>query len=562
VASEDGRVVLVFNGEIYNHRELRRELAARGHVLASGSDAEVLVHLYEERGAQLVDALRGMYAFALWDGETLLLARDRLGIKPLYYYVGPRGLVFASELKALLCHPDVPRRLSPDALSHYLSFGTSPPEDAMLTGVRKLPPAHVLRYRRGEVSLERTWRLPARERPATLEAAALELRGLVTDAVRAHLAADVPVGAFLSGGVDSTIIVGLMRALGARPRTFSIGFDDPAFDELRWARLAARHFDTQHAERVVRLDAWALAERLALQMDEPFADVSAIPTYLVAELAAREVKVVLTGDGGDELFAGYDRYPRALGERWLDDLPGAARALGRLGACWPEGALGRGWLRHAGLAPRLRYLDGQSLFPADLKAAILAPSAEPPSTDALDEAARALAEQPGDPLARLLRFDTERALPLDILTKVDRATMACSLEARPVFLDHRVVEAAFRLPSGLKLHGRMRKRVLKRAFSDLVPRAILARQKRGFGVPIARWFRGPLAREVTAILSEPRARARGLVDPRVVAQLLQRHVAGRSDESLRLWALVMLELWCRRVLDAPRAGRERTAANG
>jgi asparagine synthase (glutamine-hydrolysing) len=558
ICNEDRTIWVVFNGEIYNYRALREELLSRGHHFSTESDTECIVHLYEDRGADFVHALDGMFAIALWDQRTeeLVLARDRLGIKPLYWAETGRGLVFGSELKALLVHPSVSRELSPRGLSHYLSFGSTPGDEAILRGVHKLPPAHRLRYRDGRVTVERWWDLRPAERRVDAREAVEEVEWLLREAVRSHLVADVPVGAFLSGGIDSATVVGQMALLGARPKTFSIGFDDPGFDELRWARLVAQRFGTDHEELVVRPDAWALAEELVWFLDEPFADVSAIPTYLVAKLAARHVKVVLSGDGGDEVFAGYDRYPTALAEaRRLDRLPRALRrAIGVGAALLPDRAPGKHWLRHASLDPGIRYLDGQSLFPADLRDRLAGPALARMLADErhpLDERAQLYAEAPGDALARLLYLDTMTYLPLDILTKVDRMTMASSLEARPPLLDHHLVEAVFALPSALKLDGRAQKLLLKRAATGLVPDEILTRRKWGFGVPIYRWFRGPLRLQVIDVLGDARTRQRGLTDARFVRALVDEHLSGRRDQSVRLWALVMLELWCRRVVDAP-----------
>jgi asparagine synthase (glutamine-hydrolysing) len=548
ISNENGTIVVVFNGEIYNYRSLRSLLEARGHRFATRTDTECLVHLYEDRGADLVEWLDGMFAFAIWDqrNRRLLLARDRFGQKPLYYAQVGGGFLFASELKALLCHPRLPRKISERALSHYLSFGATPDDEAILEGVRKLPPAHVMTLESGRVRERRYWDLRPEPRQVSEEDAVDEVQFLVREAVRSHLIADVPVGAFLSGGIDSASIVGNMVALGARPKTFSIGFDDPQFDELRWARIIAEKFHTDHYELVVNPDAWSLAEELVWYLDEPFADVSAIPTYLVSKLAAAEVKVVLSGDGGDEVFAGYDRYPLELRETKLDRVPRLARSLlGAIASQLPDRARGKNFLRHISLDPRLRFVDGQSLFPADLKARLSGLDDAP-----LRERAGLLGGAPGDRLGRLLYFDTMTYLPLDILTKVDRMTMAHSLEARPPLLDHHLVEAVFSLPSSVKLRGQRQKHVLKEAMKGLVPEAILARGKWGFGVPIRRWFRGPLRDSVIDLLGDRKTRERGLTNPEFVRALIDEHLAGRRDQSVRMWALVMLELWCRRVIDA------------
>ncbi|HSN33983.1 MAG TPA: asparagine synthase (glutamine-hydrolyzing), partial [Ideonella sp.] len=496
IADEARRYFIVFNGEIYNYRELRAGLLQRGHTFTTTSDTEVIVHLFEERGAAVVDQLAGMFGFAVWDRQRqeLVLARDRLGIKPMYYAVTPRGLVFGSELKSLLCHPDVRRTVSPEALSYYLTFGATPGEQSILDGVRKLPPGHLIRYRAGELTVRRYWDLQASEEDLDPRDAAAEVRQLLRDAVRSHLVADVPVGAFLSGGIDSASVVGTMAELGARPKTFSIGFDEGEWNELDYARLIAKKFGTDHHELVVRPDAWALTEKLVWFLDEPFADVSAIPTYLVSQLAAQHVKVVLSGDGGDEVFAGYERYAWSVAEeRRFGWLPRPARwALTGLAAALPDRARGKNFLRHIAQPAHLRYVDGESLFPMPAKLRLLGPELISALTrrhaDALaptHDRVALLDGAPGDLTRRLMYLDTMTYLPLDILTKVDRMTMAHSLEARPPLLDHTLVERVFRMPSALKLaRDGTQKAVFKQAVADLLPREILTRPKRGFGVPI------------------------------------------------------------------------------
>ena len=567
IANEDERLWVVFNGEIYNYKTLRDDLIVRSHNFTTTSDTEVLVHLYEERGDALVDALDGMFGFAIWDKEKqeLLLARDRLGIKPLYYSATPRGLVFGSELKSLIHHPDVRRNVSPEALSHYLSFGTTPPEQSILAGVRKLLPGHLLRYRRGEATIRRYWQLPRGEKlcdaraPQTMEEEARLVRGMIREAVRSHLVADVPVGAFLSGGIDSATVVGTMAELGARPKTFSIGFDEAEYNELDGARIIARKFDTDHHELVVRPDAWALTEELPWYLDEPFADVSAIPTFLVSKLAAEQVKVVLSGDGGDEIFGGYERYGWAIREQrnfdWMPSL--MKRALHELAARLPDSTLGKNYLLHAAKDAHLRYVDGQSLYPLRIKERLVAPALRAELAErncalaqSTEERLAMLASAPGDLPRRLMHLDLETYLPLDILTKVDRMTMAHSLEARPPLLDHHLVEHALTLPTRLKLDARgTQKAILKRAVADLLPPEILTRPKKGFGVPINKWFRGPLAEPAQALLTDKRAVERGWLDPATVRAVVDEHRRGRRDHALSMWSLMMLELWCRRFLD-------------
>ncbi|HXU70971.1 MAG TPA: asparagine synthase (glutamine-hydrolyzing), partial [Polyangia bacterium] len=569
IHNEDRTVWIVFNGEIYNYRALRQGLLARGHRFKTTSDTETIIHLFEERGAAAVESLSGMFGFAVWDRERheLTVARDRLGIKPIYYATTPRGLVFGSELKSLLCHPDVRRRVSPEALSHYLSFGTTPGDQAILDGVRKLPPGCVLRYRAGELHVRRYWDLAAiPQQHVDPRDAVAEVRTLVRSAVASHLVADVPVGAFLSGGIDSASVVGTMAELGARPKTFSIGFEEADFNELDYARIIAKKFGTDHHELVVRPDAWELTEKLVWFLDEPFADVSAIPTFLVSQLAAAHVKVVLSGDGGDEVFAGYDHYGWTLREeRRFGWLPGPARAaLTSLAAALPDRARGKNFLRHIALPAHARHIDGQQLFPH--KDRLLGPELRRLLAERRVDAAAGLRERvalldgaPGDLLRRLLYLDTTTYLPLDILTKVDRMTMAHSLEARPPLLDHTLVERVFALDSSYKLApDGTQKSIFKRAVADLLPPEILTRQKRGFGVPIVKWFRGALRAPMQELLGDRRFVERGWLDDGAVRGIVAEHLDGRRDHALAIWSLMTLELWARRFLDGAQPAIERS----
>jgi len=581
IANEDRRYWIVFNGEIYNYRSLRERLLTRGHRFTTTSDTEVIIHLFEERGAAVVDALAGMFGFAVWDRQRheLVLARDRLGIKPMYYAPTPRGLVFGSELKSLLCHPDVRRAVSPEALSHYLSFGTTPGDQSILEGVRKLPPGHILRYRGGDLSVTRYWDLAAaagEERVVDEREAVAEVRAHLRRAVESHLVADVPVGAFLSGGIDSASVVGTMAELGARPKTFSIGFEEAEFNELDYARAIAQKFGTDHYELIVRPDAWELTEKLVWFLDEPFADVSAIPTFLVSKLAAEQVKVVLSGDGGDEVFAGYERYGWAVAEqRRFGWLPRPARwALTRAAAALPDRARGKNFLRHIAQPPHLRYVDGESLFPAPMKERLLGPELRRALADRRADALAATRERvalldgaPGDLVKRMLYLDTMTYLPLDILTKVDRMTMAHSLEARPPLLDHTLVERVFQLGSSLKLApDGTQKAIFKKAVADLLPPEILSRPKRGFAVPIVKWFRGALKAPMQELLGDRRFVERGWLDQGVVGAVVAEHLDGRRDHALPIWSLMTLELWARQFLDgaqpAIESPREEEAAHG
>ncbi len=575
--NEDGTVWTAFNGEIYNFPALRRRLEARGHTLRSTGDTEVLVHLYEDEGPAMVSLLRGMFALAIWDapGRTLLLARDRLGQKPLVYRPEAGRITFASELKALLTLPETqfPRRLDPRALDRYLTFGYVPHPATILEGVYKLPPAHLAVWKDGHLRLERYWTPDwdaEVDRPEVNDAEAL--RSTLTDAVREQMVADVPLGAFLSGGIDSTIIVGLMAGASDRPvKTFSIGFDDPAFDESRFAKIAAERFGTEHHAFVVEPRAWETLPSLAEQFDEPFADSSALPTWHVARETRRHVTVALTGDAGDELFAGYDRYRAVALTALLDRLPGPARSLvgGPLAKALPASARAKTRLRAirrlleaAADSPEARYLRWVTLFDEPARASLysdefvdqIATAGDPEEADPATWLNRALeVASKRDPVTKATVADLLTYLPGDLLAKVDQASMAHGLECRGPFLDHRVVELALAMPlkRKLRLRGGRSKAILKTAFADLLPPQLMNRPKMGFGVPVDRWFRGPLQAELRAVLLDPVSRNRNLFRPEAITTLLDEHTSGQRDHAYRLWALLMLELWFRRYLDPP-----------
>jgi asparagine synthase (glutamine-hydrolysing) len=581
LSNEDGTVWVVFNGEIYNFPALRRRLEARGHSLRSLGDTEVLVHLYEDEGTGLFALLRGMFALAIWDAprRRLVLGRDRLGQKPLIYRHDGGRIVFASELKSLLAMPpgEMPRRVDPLALDRYLTYGYVPHPRTILQGVHKLPPAHYAVWHEGHLELGRYWEPDwDLERDGPPGEDVERLRDTLGEAVREQMVADVPLGAFLSGGVDSTIIVGLMQRASSRPvKTFSIGFDDPAFDESRYAEIAAKHLGTEHHAFVVSPKAWETLPALSWQFDEPFADSSAVPTWYVSRETRREVTVALTGDAGDELFAGYDRYRAVALASLLDRLPAGPRGVlsGPLARALPASARSRTRLRRMrrwlegvgeGLVPR--YLRWGCQFDEPGRAALysddwigaLAEAAEarPDEADPASMLERAFAAAPRrDPVTRAMVADLLTYLPCDLLVKVDMASMANSLECRGPFLDHRVVELAMMMPvrRKLRLRGGRSKVVLKQAFADLLPPPIRTRPKMGFGVPIDRWFRGELKDELRAVLLDPVALGRGLFRPEAVAALIEEHVSGRREHPYRLWCLLMLELWFRNHLDAPAA---------
>ena len=570
VHNEDRSVWVVFNGEIYNYRQLRDDLLARGHTFYTASDTETIVHLYEEYGADCVTHLRGMFAFAVWDRRQrrLLLARDRLGIKPLFYARRGARLYFASEVKCLLQMPDIERRISWRATGHLFTFLSTPPDESIVAGVKKLPPAHTLiASMSGHVRTDQYWQLRFQPDTRHDEASlADQLRDLVDASVREHLVSDVPLGAFLSGGVDSSAIVAAMTRLGGRPvKTFSIGFAEAGYNELDYARVIAKRFGTEHHELVLEPDVLGVLDDVVWHLDEPFGDSSAIPTYMVSRLAAEHVRVVLSGDGGDELFAGYDRYAVEQRERRYQRIPGVLRrAAGHVATSLPDGTRGRNFLRHHALEGWARYVDSATLFNAEQRLQLFKP-----------DVARVLREE--DP-SRLLRLELERGdrhwlstlqasdihryLPLDILTKVDRMSMAHSIEARVPLLDHRIVEFAATIPPSMLLKGTTGKHLFKASLERTLPDEILRRPKRGFAVPLDRWFRGSLGPFLRTLLTSDESRRRGVFDTAYVSRLIDRHDRGR-DLGLHLWTLISFELWCRRFLDekpvppVPRALRQR-----
>lgn len=559
IHNEDGSIWVVFNGEIYNYAELRRDLEARGHAFYTASDTETIVHAYEQWGEEAFGRLRGMFGIALWDRRqgALLLARDRVGIKPLYYAVDGDRLYFGSEIKAILASgaltPDIDLR----ALDHYLSFLYAPRDGSIFAGVHKLPPGHLLRWQGGRTRVRQYWQLPAREAAPSSERDAVEaLRTVLQDAVQSHLMSEVPLGAFLSGGIDSSLVVGLMARVSSRPvRTFSIGFDDPRYNELDHARVVARHFATEHHEFVVRPDALGILDDLIAHFDEPFGDSSAIPTWYVSQLARRHVTVVLSGDGGDELFGGYDRYlphPRiAAFDHWA--LPGSRAVASAVWPWLPHGMTGKNFLRTVARDERGRYLDQIGYFQRDEKAALFTADVRRRlrGADAESSLGAHFARLTALPWhAQMMHFDFETYLPEDILTKVDRMSMAHSLESRVPLLDNEVVEFAAQLPASLKIRGGRRKHILKEAAAGILPSDILDRPKRGFEVPVGAWFRGGLRELFSDVLLSSRARQRGYFEPRFIERLVHEHVTGRREHTLRLWSLLVFELWHRQYIDS------------
>jgi asparagine synthase (glutamine-hydrolysing) len=561
LASEDGMVGAVLNGEIYNFGELRRELEQAGHRLATRCDTEVIAHLAEDLGAaDLARRLDGMFAFAVWDArrERLMLGRDRFGKKPLYYWFSPDTLVFASEIKGVLAHPAVPRELDSAAIPAYLTFGYVPTPRTFFAGVRSLPPGHVLTLEKhGEPLIERYWEP---ERPSangnhhgrSLSAAADDVRQLLEQAVGRRLTADVPIGAFLSGGIDSSAIVATMARLSDEPvPTFTIGFDDrEGYDERPYARLIARRYSTDHHEFVVHPAAVDLVERLVWHHDQPFGDSSAIPTYLLNELTSGHVKVALSGDGGDELFAGYERFAAAVALGKYERVPGAVRAAGRRAlALVPPTAL-RGRVgnaqRFAAVAESgmpEAYLEWVSFIDEPSRRQLL----EHPDGSARGEYARQWESSRGrDSLDRVLDLNLRTYLLDDLLVKADRMSMAHGLEVRSPFLDRELAAYAIGLPPALKARGLSLKRVLKHALRHELPPEILRRRKRGFGVPLDRWFREDLKRYVDEMLGRDDARVRRHLRPEAIDALLSEHESAVRNRGGALWTLLTLEVFLRR----------------
>ena len=560
ISGEDGTVTIVFNGEIYNFRELKEQLEAR-HTFKTNSDTEAIVHCYEEFAESCVTHLRGMFALAIWDdkAKALFLARDRVGKKPLYYTETAQGtFIFGSELKSILEHPHVEREIDLEALDAYLTLGYVPDPLSIFRNIRKLPPGHTLTYSKGRTTLRQYWDFNYETEPARSEESYVEeLRYLLEDAVRARLISDVPLGAFLSGGLDSSTVVALMaRIMGQPVKTFSIGFREDSYNELKYARLTAEKYGTDHHEFFVTPEICEVADELAWHFDEPFTDPSAIPTYMVSKLAREHVTVALSGDGGDELFGGYRRYLVERNRRMFSQLPKVFRqnVMAPLSVRLPHGARGRNLLHNLALDPFDRYLDSISVFTSINRRLLY-------SQDFKDSLARvpsvsdrflqyASQVKTGEDLDLLLYTDSKTYLPGDILTKVDRMSMAASLETRAPLLDQRLIDFVTRIPAALKIVGEETKYIFKRAVKDLRPEEIMTRPKQGFGIPIRKWINEELRGKIRDTLNDSVTRQRGYFEPSYVQVLLDEHERGRRDHSYSLWALLMLELWHRRFLDS------------
>lgn len=565
LSNEDGSVWTVFNGEIYNFRELRRRLEQSGHRFSTQSDTEVLVHLYEDEGPEMVKNLRGMFALAVWDARRrrLLLARDRLGQKPLVYRHEPGRLLFASELKSLLEVPGVPREIDPQALDDYLTYQYVPHPRTIFQGIAKLPPGHLAIYEDDKLDVRPYWQPDfndEEDRPAAEYID--ELRELMTSAVEMRLQSEVPLGAFLSGGVDSTIIVGLMSQLMKEPvRSFSIGFPVGEFDETSYARMAAERFGTIHHEFQVRPDAMEILPRLVWHYDEPFADSSAVPTWYVSRLTREHVTVALSGDGGDELFIGYPRYLAVWLSGMFDRMPGLLRRMsaGRYWQRLPGGtrqkSLRRRFKRFVemlDMPPARRYLEWIAIFGQSRRDALYSDgfASQLSGENPLKFLDTALARSDKrDALTAFSLADLVTYLPCDLMTKTDIASMAHGLECRQPFLDHKVVELAARMPRRLKFRRGRGKLILRETFGDLLPEAIQRRPKMGFGVPLDHWFRHELRDYTRDVLFDKKTLDRDYFRPAAVTRLWEEHQQGNFNHGYRLWSLLILELWQREWCD-------------
>jgi asparagine synthase (glutamine-hydrolysing) len=563
IHNEDKTIWIVFNGEIYNFPELRRGLIERGHIFYTHSDTEVIVHLYEELGADCVKQLRGMFALALYDEkkQSLLLARDRLGKKPLHYAVHQGRLLFGSEIKTILAVAPELAQTNPEGLLQYFYFGYIPDPRTAFRGIHKLPPGHVLEYADGKTKTREFWDVPAYGTHGAMseEECLEELERRLEEAVRIRLISDVPLGALLSGGVDSSIIVALMARVSAQPvKTFSIGFEAEQFNEAEYARLVAKRFGTDHHELVLNPNLEETLTFLSGMLEEPFGDSSMLPTYYVSRMAREHVTVALSGDGGDELFAGYDRYLIAMERRKFDRIPNWVGRIYRdqVHPWMPTGMYGKNLAWNASLAARDRYLDDVSYLPALHRERSL-----------FSEDFLGMAEQLPDPLeqwqhyydhapakdslSRLLYLDTKTYLTADILAKVDRMSMATSLEVRVPMLDHEFVEWVAALPVDWKFRVGTRKFILKKLAERLgIPSELLHRRKQGFQLPLVEWMRDSMKDQYLRVLMEPRTLQRGYFKPEAVRALIDEHTRGRRNRSGILWRMLVLELWHRNFMEA------------
>ena len=561
LSNEDDSVWITFNGEIYNYRELRTELESAGHRFRTNSDTETIVHLYEQYGIECLSRLRGMFAFAIWDRNhrRLLMARDRLGQKPFVYCHHEGRILFASEIKSLLLVPGVRRDIDRVSLEQYLTYGYVPHPRTMFAGISKLPPAHYAIFQDGQLKTDRYWSIDwEQESSAPAEKLREQLRHELSEAVRLRMRSDVPLGAFLSGGIDSTAIVGLMREHADNVQTYTIGFPVKEYDETEYARIAASHLETDHHELMVEPNSIGILPKLVWHFDEPFADSSAIPTYYVSQATRQHVTVALTGDGGDELFAGYARYDTIERLGRFDRLPGWLRRLATnriwdfLPAHREDSLTRRLQFRMQILreSPDERYVHWVSQFSPGLRQALLADDVTPNGVDSAafvaDVMRKSRSRSPGS-MARLT--DLETYLPCDLLAKVDITSMAFGLECRSPFLDHKVVELATQLPFSVLRDGMGQKPFLTRTLPDLIPRSLRARGKMGFRIPLDDWFRGKLGHFVRRELLDSGRLAANYLCPCAIRTILDEHEQGLWNHGDRIWSLLFLELWYRTYIE-------------
>ena len=561
ISNEDGKIWIVFNGEIYNHKSLRKELERHGHQFKTQTDTEAIVHAYEEFGENCVQKLNGMFAFAIWDQHKnqLFLARDRVGIKPLYYYFDKKRLIFGSELKSILQADDIPRRIDLQALDNFLTLEYIPAPLSIFQDIRKLAPGHTLTFRNNDIWIRNYWDVELKTNGAEPGELKTNLRDLLQDAVKIRLMSDVPLGAFLSGGIDSSTIVALMAQVMDQPvKTFSIGFEDSTYNELEYARLIAKTFKTDHHEFIIKPDAVELSDTLLKFLDEPFGDFSIFPTYLVSKMAREYVTVVLSGDGGDELFAGYDTYiadkiakkyysrlPLGLRNgvltKILDMIPPSSKKKGLINRAkrFVEGMKLPEDLHHTRWMIFLQEAEKELLYSRDMKSGIL----EGDSYKFIRNYFSNVAYNGSDEINKQMYVDIKTYLVDDILVKVDRMSMATSLEARVPFLDYRFVEFAATIPGKYKLQGKKTKVILKQAMEDLLPHEILYRGKEGFSIPIKNWLKKELKPLMMDTLAPDKIKREGFFNSQYIEKLVDEHLKGAENHSHRLWALIIFGRW-------------------
>ncbi|MBN2010331.1 asparagine synthase (glutamine-hydrolyzing) [candidate division KSB1 bacterium] len=560
ISNEDDNVWIVFNGEIYNYQEIRRDLEKKGHIFKTKTDTEAIIHAYEEYGEDCPQRLNGMFAFAIWDKtkQLLFIARDRLGIKPLYYFFDHKRFVFGSELKSILQFGEIPRRVDLQALDNFLTFEYIPAPLSIFQDIKKLPAGYSLTLRNNDIKVRNFWDVNFDINGATETTAKQDIRELLQDAVKIRLMSDVPLGAFLSGGIDSSSIVALMANVMKEPvKTFSIGFEDSSYNELEYARLIAKRYKTDHKEFIIKPNAVELTEQLIGFLDEPFGDFSIFPTYLVSKMARDYVTVVLSGDGGDELFAGYDTYiadklygrykkippfvRQQLMNRVLESIPPTSKKKGLVNRAkrFVEGTKLPEDLRHTRWMIFMQEAEKESLYTTDMQSGIV----EKDPYKFIRHYFSNVSYCKQDQTSQQLYVDIKTYLVDDILVKVDRMSMATSLEARVPFLDYRFVEMAARIPSHMKIRGRQTKYILKKAMEDLLPHDILYRGKEGFSIPIKNWLKEDLKPMMTDTLASEKIKREGFFDPAYVDSLMKEHVRGTHNHSHRLWALMVFGKW-------------------